>query len=82
LTISFRFPEKEERFKGWIVWYCNERSLDGFNPKPGWIRVDLSQLFHIHRVYELKRKRLQNIASKKPSLRKALATERGTSHTR
>ena len=37
------------------------------------IRIDLTKLFHIHRVYELKRRRLQQKASKKPSLRKVLA---------
>jgi len=32
----------------------------------------LRRLFHIHRVYENKRKRLQQKTSKKPSLRKVL----------
>jgi len=74
LTITFRFKQKmKKRCEGRIAWDCNERSLDGFNPKLGWIRVDLSQLFHIHRAYELKRKRLQSLASKKPSLRRILA---------
>jgi putative transposase len=62
LTITFRFPEKMESLKGGIAWDCNEKSLDGFNPEIGWVRVDLSQLFHIHRVYELKRRRLQSKA--------------------
>ena len=50
----------------------NEKSLDGFNPKIGWIRANLTELFHIHRVYELKRKRIQSIVSKKTKLRKVL----------
>ncbi|MEM3481350.1 MAG: IS200/IS605 family accessory protein TnpB-related protein, partial [Candidatus Korarchaeum sp.] len=49
------------------------KSLDGFNPKLGWIRIDLGKLFHIHRVYELKRGRLQSKALKKPSLKRVLA---------
>jgi len=73
LTISFRFKARSWSYEGRIAWDCNERSLDGFNPRLGWIRVDLSQLFHIHRVYELKRRRLQSMASKKPSLRRVLA---------
>ncbi|MEM1674823.1 MAG: transposase [Candidatus Bathyarchaeia archaeon] len=73
LTITFRFEEKEWDVKGRIAWDCNERSLDGFNPKLGWVRADLTELFHIHRVYELKRRRLQEKASKKPSLRRVLA---------
>jgi putative transposase len=59
--------------EGKIAWDCNEKSLDGFSPDTGWIRIDLTKLFHIHRVYELKRKRLQQKASKKPSLRRVLA---------
>jgi len=73
LTITFRFPQKEECFKGGIAWDCNEKSLDGFNPEVGWVRVDLSRLFHIHRVYEIKRRRLQSKASKKQSIRRILA---------
>ncbi|MEM0041886.1 MAG: transposase [Candidatus Korarchaeum sp.] len=73
LTITFRFKEREEKTIGKIAWDCNVKSLDGFNPKLGWIRIDLGKLFHIHRVYELKRKRLQPKASKKPSLKRVLA---------
>jgi putative transposase len=72
LTVTFRFKMDEE-VKGKIAWDCNEKSLDGFSPNTGWIRIDLTKLFHIHRVYEVKRKRLQQKASKKPSLRKILA---------
>jgi len=73
LTITFRFSNEEKNFHDKIAWDSNEKSIDGFNPKLGWVRVDLSQLFHIHRVYELKRKRLQSKASKKQSIRKILA---------
>jgi putative transposase len=72
LTVTFRF-KREEEVKGKIAWDCNEKSLDGFSPSMGWIRIDLTKLFHIHRVYEVKRKRLQQKASKKPSLRRVLA---------
>jgi putative transposase len=72
LTITFGFNKNEE-VKGKIAWDCNEKSLDGFSPKTGWIRANLTMLFHIHRVYELKRKRLQHKASKKPWLRRVLA---------
>jgi putative transposase len=72
LTVTFKF-KKDEEVKGKIAWDCNEKSLDGFSPSTGWIRINLTKLFHIHRVYEVKRKRLQQKASKKPSLRKILA---------
>jgi len=72
LTVTFRFKGEGE-VEGKIAWDCNEKSLDGFSPSTGWIRIDLTKLFHIHRVYEVKRKRLQRRASKKPSLRRVLA---------
>ena len=70
LTVTFRFKAQDGGAEGKIAWDCNEKSLDGFNPNTGWIKIDLTKLFHIHRVYELKRKRLQQKASKKPSLRR------------
>jgi len=73
LTVTFRFKRDEEEVKGKIAWDCNEKSLDGFSPNTGWIRIDLTKLFHIHRAYETKRARLQQKASKKPSLRRVLA---------
>jgi putative transposase len=77
LTVTFRFKDRKRKGKittnnNKIAWDSNEKSLDGFNPYIGWIRVDLTKLFHIHRVYEIKRSRLQKIASKKSSLRKVL----------
>jgi len=71
LTITFRSREKIKT-KGSIAWDCNEKSLDGFSPETGWVRISLTKLFHIHRVYEIKRKRLQQKASKKISLKKIL----------
>jgi len=73
LTVTFRFKGDEKEVKGKIAWDCNEKSLDGFSPNTGWIRIDLTKLFHIHRVYEIKRAKLQRKASKKPPLRKVLA---------
>jgi putative transposase len=73
LTVTFRFKADEEEAGGKMAWDCSEKSLDGFSPNTGWIRIDLTKLFHIHRVYELRRERLQQEASKKPSLRRVLA---------
>lgn len=56
-----------------IALSCNKKSLNEVNPEMGWVRIDLSKLFHIHRIYEIKRKRLQKKALKKPSFRKVLA---------
>ncbi|MEM0268433.1 MAG: hypothetical protein QXH90_03680 [Candidatus Korarchaeum sp.] len=73
LTITFKFRRRKEEAVGKIAWDYNLKSLDGFNPKLRWIRIDLGKLFHIHRVYELKRGRLQSKVSKKPSLKRVLA---------
>ncbi len=73
LTITFRLKQKKIKLKGNIAWDLNEKSIDGFNPNLGWIRIDLKQLFHIHRVYEIKRKKLQSLASRKTSLKNVLA---------
>jgi putative transposase len=73
LTLTFRSSKRLEKVKGKVAWDCNEKSLDGFSPDTGWIRIDLTKLFHIRRVYETKRGRLQQKASKKPSLRRVLA---------
>ena len=83
LTVTFRF-KRDEVVRGKIAWDCNEKSLDGFSPETGWIRIDLTKLFHIHRVYEVKRAGLQQRASKKPSLRKVLAkySRRGRNRSR
>jgi len=72
LTITFRFKRRKDETAGRIAWDCNEKSLDGFSPETGWIKMDLTKLFHIHRVYEIKRGRIQRKASKKPSLRKVI----------
>lgn len=86
LTITFRYRERREdpKAKGYIAWDCNEKSLDGFSPKLGWVKIDLTGLFHIHRVYELKRRRLQKKASKKTSLKRILTkhSEREKNRTR
>jgi putative transposase len=72
LTITFRSRGKQKEERDKIAWDSNEKSLDGFNPRAGWVRIDLTKLFHIHRVYELKRKRLQSRASKNPRLKEVL----------
>jgi putative transposase len=66
LTVTFRFRADEGEAEGKIAWDCNEKSLDGFSPETGWIRIDLTKLFHIHRVYETKRERLQRKHRRSP----------------
>jgi len=73
LIITFRKPLEERRTTEYIGWDLNKYTLDGFSPKYGWIRVDLRQLYHIHRVHEIKRKKAQSKASKKTSLKSVVS---------
>jgi len=68
LIITFRKPKEENRTER-IGWDSNLFSLDGFSPKYGWIKIDLSRLYHIHRVHEIKRKIAQSVASKKNTVK-------------
>jgi len=68
LVITFRKPVKKKSYTECIGWDSNLFSLDGFSPKYGWIKIDLNKLYHIHRVHEIKRKKTQSIAAKKPSV--------------
>jgi len=68
LLITFRAPLKEKKEFEYIGWDLNKYSLDGFSPKYGWMKIDLSKLYHIHRVHEIKRKEAQSIATKKHSV--------------
>jgi len=68
LIITFR-KVINKKYTEYISWDLNKYSLDGFSPKYGWMKIDLSKLYHIHRVHEIKRKRAQSIASKKNSLK-------------
>jgi len=68
LVITFRKPVKKKSYTECIGWDSNLFSFDGFSPKYGWIKIDLSKLYHIHRVHEVKRRKAQSIVAKKPSV--------------
>ncbi|MHA1607531.1 MAG: RNA-guided endonuclease InsQ/TnpB family protein, partial [Candidatus Freyarchaeota archaeon] len=68
LIITFRKEPLEKSLER-IGWDLNKCSMDGFSPKYGWIKIDLKDLYHIHRVHEVKRKNVQSRASKKLSLK-------------
>ena len=76
LIITFRRELLEKNPFERISWDLNKCSMDGFSPKYGWIKIDLKYLYHIHRVHEIKRKKVQSIASKKHSL-KSLVSRHG-----
>ena len=69
LILTFKKLIVEEKPVVCIGWDLNKCSMDGFSPKYGWIKIDLRQLYHIHRVHEIKMKKAQSKASKKPSVK-------------
>jgi len=82
LIITFRKEVKETEPLERIDWDLNKCTLDGFSPKYGWIRINLKQLYHIHRVHEIKRKRAQSKASKKHSLKSLVSRHGGRERNR
>ncbi|RDD53752.1 MAG: hypothetical protein BA066_02650 [Candidatus Korarchaeota archaeon NZ13-K] len=73
LLITFRVPLKERKKFEYIGWDLNMYSLNGFSLKYGWVKIDLSRLYHVHRVHEIKRRKAQSIASKKRSVELVVA---------
>jgi len=75
LIITFRKPIEKKNHVECIGWDSNVFSLDGFSPRYGWLKIDLSKLYHIHRVHEIKRKNAQSATS-----RKSIVKERVSRH--
>jgi len=73
LIITFRKPVEEKNHVERIGWDLNLFSLDGFSPKYGWIKIDLSKLYHIHRVHEVKRKNAQSVASRESTVKERVS---------
>ena len=75
VTVRKNFTRR--KVKGFIAWDVNLRTLDGLkvdleNNTIEWIRFDISYLYHIHRVYEIKRRRIQKKLHKKQKLMRRL----------
>ena len=77
LYITFkRFPKPKDT-NGWSAFDVNEANVtearDGF----GLIRYDLRELYHIHRAYEEKRRRIQSLRKTHPKRSKKLMEKYG-----
>ena len=68
IVITFK-KEEGKRVDDVIDWDSNLFSLDGFSPRYGWIKANLSRLYHIHRVHEIKREKARKKASEKHPLK-------------
>jgi len=82
LIITFKKTVRKGSTVEYVGWDLNLYSLDGFSPKRGWIKVELGYLYHVHRVYEIKRKSAQSKASKKPSLKLIVSKHGGRERNR
>ncbi|RLE90902.1 MAG: transposase [Thermoprotei archaeon] len=75
ITIRKNFTRRKVR--GFIAWDVNLRTLDGLkvdleNNTAEWIRYDISYLHHVHRVYEIKRRKIQKKLHRKQRLMRRL----------
>ena len=70
LIISFR-KELGLKLSKKIAWDMNLLSMDGFCDK-GWIKISLKPLYTLHITYENKRRKIQQLAKKKPKTAKKL----------
>ncbi len=55
LIITVRKQVEESAYHEKIGWDLNLFSIDGFSPKYGWIKIDLSKIYHAHKVHEVKK---------------------------
>jgi len=77
VIVTVRKSFVRRKVKGFIAWDVNLRTLDGLkvdleNNTVEWIRFDISYLYHVHRVYEIKRRKIQKKLHKKQKLMKRL----------
>jgi len=71
LIITFKKNVKSIEPKGWASFDVNLTNITALiNGKI--VRYDLKQLYHIHRVYEKKRRRIQKFSKHKPKIAKKL----------
>ncbi len=77
LYITFKRSSEPKEVRGWSAFDVNEANVtearDGF----GVIRYDLRELYHIHRVYEEKRRRMQALRRTHPKRSRRLMEKYG-----
>ncbi len=67
LYITFkRSAEPKKEVRGWSAFDVNEANVTEARDRSGVIRYDLRELYHIHRVYEEKRRRIQALRRTHP----------------
>jgi len=66
LYITFKRSSKPKEPNGWSAFDVNEVNVTEARDGHGLIRYDLRELYHIHTVYELKRRRIQSLRKTHP----------------
>ena len=77
LYITFKRSAEPKEPKGWSAFDVNETNVTEARDGAGVIRYDLRELYHIHRVYEEKRRRIQALRKTHPRRSKRLMEEYG-----
>jgi len=74
IHIPIHHPEEanKNKIEGNIGWDFNLKSIDGFSPETGWIRIDTKPLQTIHISSFERRRRLQKKASKSRKVKEIL----------
>jgi len=72
LYITFKRSSKPREPNGWSAFDVNETNVTEARDGVGVIRYDLRELYHIHRAYELKRRRIQALRKSHPKRSKRL----------
>lgn len=73
LIMTFKRSPKPVKPIGWSAFDVNEANVTEVRDCFGLIRYDLRQLYHIHRVYELKRCRIQALRKTHPKRSRRLS---------
>ncbi len=66
LYITFKRSSEPKEVRGWSAFDVNEANVTEARDRVGLIRYDLKGLYHIHRVYELKRRKIQALRRTHP----------------
>ena len=72
LYITFKCSPRPREPSGWSAFDVNEANVTEARDEVGVIRYDLRELYHIHRVYELKSRRIQTLRKTHPRRSKRL----------
>ena len=63
IYLPFHYPSPVDNGKR-IAWDSNVKSIDGFSPETGWIKISMKSVHEIHEIYHDKYKNINRVYSK------------------